>query len=129
MKLKRKYLTSEEVAYIIATALTKGNSFERRVLVMGLVAQILIEDLPTFDTCDEIYDYLMEHEYDLYAEVVNIYDIDECIAEELGVANTVKNFLADMEVKLDELGKSVDAENMANLIEQFKGIGDVNAKL
>lgn len=120
MKLKRNYLTSEEINAIIGEVVTRQTSFARRLVSLALVAQMLIEDLPHFDTCDDIYDYLMENEIDLYESVINIYDIDECVAEELGTSNVVKNFLNEMEIKLDELGKSIDTENMTTLIEQIK---------
>lgn len=122
MKMKRNYLTSEEIMDIIIVAKNRNNSFERRIITMGMVAQFLIEDLPKFETCDEIYDYLMKNEVDLYETVINIYDIDECIAEELGTAKVVQNFLNDVQNKIEDLEKKIDVQQLNSIVEQLKAI-------
>lgn len=122
LKLKRNYLTSQEILIVIAESINRSTLFERRVLSMALVAQMLIEDLPKFEDVDQIYDYLMSNNIDLYAKVINMYEIDDCLEDELGTTKTIKRFLQDLESKIDEFAKTVDTSQMEMLVEQLKGM-------
>lgn len=122
MEFNKHYLTSEEVMMISIEALNQENTFSRKIIMLAMIAQIVIKDLPKFDDCNKIYDYLMENQIDLYEEVFNIFDVEEIIEEETSIAKEVKKFLGDLEVRLDEYSKNLSTENMQLLIDELAKI-------
>lgn len=124
MELIRNYLTAEEMFYIVEEVSSKENPVEREIIKIGVLAQILIKDLEVAgETCDTIYNYIYEKDcIDLLKSVKNYEDIDKFVSENIGMTNMINNFLDDISAKIDVCAKSVDAENIQNIINQFSVI-------
>lgn len=121
LKLKRDYLTSVEIEYVVTQILQTESAYDKEILQIGLVAQILLESLPEdFTTCAQIYDYLLENKVDLQSLVVNYSMIDRIYAEETSVSNTVAKFLEGFASKIEEYAKSVDMASLQNIVDQMK---------
>lgn len=107
MKITRNYLTSEELTFIINAMLDKKTALEREIVKVGLVAQILCEDLDKekFEDCNDIYDMVMADDTINFSIIVNNYDIiDKIVSEELSVTNVIRDFVKDINEKLDKMG-------------------------
>ena len=126
MKIIRDYLTSQELNYIVNAMLEKETALDREVVKVGLVAQLLAEDIGEFEDCNDVYDKVVADSKINFSEIVNNYDIiDKLVAEELGVNNIIKNFVIDINKKLDEIG-NID---LNNAIEQLKDISEKQDKM
>lgn len=124
LKLKRDYLTSVEIEYIVTQILQCESAYDKEILQIGLVAQILLESLPEdFTSCAQIYDYLLENEVDLETLVSNYYMIDKIYEEETSVSNTVAKFLEGFASKIEEYAKTVDMASLQNIVDQMKELG------
>ena len=123
MKIVRDYLTSDELGFVINAMLEKDNAFDREVVKVGLVAQILGEDIGDFNDCNEVYDKVVADSTINLSAIVNNYDvIDKIVAEELGINKIIKNFVADINKRLDEM-ENIDLEGA---IKQLKEITENN---
>lgn len=121
LKLKRDYLTSVEIEYVVTQILQTESAYDKEILQIGLVAQILLETLPEdFTSCAQIYDYLLENEVDLETLVSNYSMIDRIYAEETSVSNTVAKFLEGFASKIEEYAKTVDMASLQNVVDQMK---------
>ena len=122
MKIVRDYLTSEELAFIINAMLEKDNALDREVVKVGLVAQLLAEDIGEFNDCNDVYDKVVADDTINFSKIVNNYDvIDKLVAEELGVNNVIKDFVVSINQKLDNAMQNV---NLDNAIKQLKELAD-----
>ena len=125
MRIVRDYLTSQELGFIIDAMLEKDNALDREVVKVGLVAQLLAEDIGDFEDCNDVYDKVVADDTINLSAIVNNYDvIDKLVAEELGVNKIVKDFVKDINAKLDKLG-DID---LNNVISQLKEITDKEEK-
>ena len=103
----KKYLTSNELMEVV-NELTKAENgelvhktaVERYILKVGMVAQIVLDDMDKFKDCNEIYDYVVENDIDFEMEVNNYYMIDKLVNKELGIDTTVRVFLESLNSKL-----------------------------
>lgn len=122
MKFIKNYLTSEEISVIVAEMLTKSNAVEREIVKIGIVAQILIDekDLGEFETCDDIYNKIMEQGID-FNTIFNYNIIDKLVKEELGVDKFIKEFLIGFDEKLT---KSLDGLDLNGAIQQLGEIAN-----
>lgn len=124
MKLKRDYLTSDEMAMIVNTVLETEGAINREVVKVGLVYQLLSEEEEQFETCNEYYDkYISQEDVYFPYDVRNYIDMEDIIADELGVKNVIKEAIKDIEKKIDDI-------NMTDLLGQFTQLKEVmdNAK-
>ena len=122
MKIVRDYLTSEELAFIINAMLEKETALDREVVKVGLVAQLLAEDVGEFNDCNDVYDKVVADDTINFSKIVNNYDvIDKLVAEELGVNNVIKDFVVSINQKLDNAMQNV---NLDNAIKQLKELAD-----
>ena len=122
MKIVRDYLTSEELAFIINAMLEKETALDREVVKVGLVAQLLAEDIGEFNDCNDVYDKVVADDTINFSKIVNNYDvIDKLVAEELGVNNVIKEFVASINQKLDNAMQNV---NLDSAIKQLKELAD-----
>ena len=118
----KKYLTSNEIMEVV-NELTKAENgelvhktaIERYILKVGMVAQIVLDDMDKFKDCNEIYDYVVENDIDFDMEVNNYYMIDKLVNKELGVDTTVRVFLESLNSKLQGF-------DLTDNIEQLKGV-------
>ena len=119
MKIVRDYLTSAELGFIVNSMLEKDNALDREVVKVGLVAQLLAEDIGEFEDCNDVYDKVVADDTINLSKIVNNYDIiDKIVAEELGINKIVKNFIADINKRLDEM-ENIDLEGAINQLKEI----------
>ena len=122
MKITRDYLTSQELGFIVNAMLEKDNALDREIVKVGLVAQLLAEDIGEFEDCNDVYDKVVADDTINLSVIVNNYDIiDKIVAEELGVNNILKDFVKDINEKLDNATKNMD---LNGAIAQLKEISE-----
>lgn len=119
MKIVRDYLTSEELNFIVNAMLEKDSALDREVVKVGLVAQLLAEDIGEFNDCNEVYDKVVADSTINFSAIVNNYDIiDKIVAEELGVNNIIKDFVKDINERLDKM-ENIDLESVINQLKEI----------
>lgn len=116
----KKYLTSDEISYIISEMLKHKNSVEKEIVKVGMVAQLVVKDLGEFESCNEIYDYVMEKGIDL-TKIVNYEVLDKLYNEEVGVNKIIEDFVKDFETNIS---KSLENLDLNGAITQLKEIAD-----
>lgn len=122
MKVIRDYLTSSEISYIVDAMLEKETAFEREILKVALVAQLVCEDIGEFTDCNDIYDKVMTNDKINLSVIVRNYNvIDKIYQEETGANKILKDFIEDISVKIDNSIKNLD---LNNAISQLKEIAD-----
>lgn len=122
MKIVRDYLTSGEIGYIVNAMLEKETAIEREVVKVGLVAQLVCEDMGDFNDCNDIYDKVVTDPKLNFSEIINNYNIiDKLVAEEIGVNKILKDFVDDISKKLDNATKNID---LNGAIKQLKEIAE-----
>ena len=107
MKITRNYLTSEELTFIINSMLEKNTALEREIVKIGLIAQIINDNEDEFKdckNCDDIYDIVVADDTIDFSVIKNYDIIDKIISEELSVTNVIKEFVKDINEKLDKMG-------------------------
>ena len=129
MKLKRNYLTSDEISYIVNSLGAVDGEFDRLILKYALIGQMLVDevDWDKFETCNDMYDYIMEEQSkedntlgDLLYEVENAYVIDDILNKENSLEKVVERFLNGLNDKIDEYAKKVDLESLKGLIGELE---------
>lgn len=113
----KKYLTSNEIMEVV-NELTKVDNgelvhktaVERYILKVGMVAQIVLDDMDKFKDCNEIYDYVVENDIDFEMEVNNYYMIDVLVKEELSTTNVIRDFVKYMEISMKDLPNTLNLE-------------------
>ena len=124
MKIVRDYPTSQEIGYIVNAMLEKETALEREVVKVALVAQLVCEEIGDFNDCNDIYDMVVANNAIDLSKIVNNYDIiDKIVSEELGVNNIIKDFINNINEKLDTAIKDMD---LNGAITQLKEISDKN---
>ena len=113
----KKYLTSNEIMEVVneLTKVENGElvhktAVERYILKVGMVAQIVLDDMDKFKDCNEIYDYVVENDIDFEMEVNNYYMIDVLVKEELSATNVIRDFVKYMEVSMKDLPNTLNLE-------------------
>ena len=126
MKIVRDYLTSQELEYIVNAMLEKDNAVEREIVKVGLVAQLVCEEIGDFDDCNDIYDKVVTDSKLNFSAIINNYDvIDKLYAEETGINKILKDFVNNINEKLDESIKNLD---LNGIIKQLKEISEMDNK-
>lgn len=126
MKIVRDYLTSTEIGYIISTMLEKESAIEREVVKVALVAQLVCEDIGDFNDCNDIYDKVVADSKLNFSAIINNYDIiDKLYAEETGINNIIKDFVNEINKKLDESTKNMDLNSAIAQLKEIAEKGDV----
>lgn len=120
MKLKRNYLTSEELMFIANEVCQHDNAIEREMIKIGLIAQLIVDDLGEFESCNDIYDKIMKEGIDLY-QINNIHVLEDAIASETGIVRIIKDFVNDMS---DRIVKSFENLDLNGAVKQLKEIAD-----
>ena len=113
----KKYLTSNEIMEVVneLTKVENGElvhktAIERYILKVGMVAQIVLDDMDKFKDCNEIYDYVVENDIDFEMEVNNYYMVDVLVKEELSATNVIRDFVKYMEVSMKDLPNTLNLE-------------------
>ena len=127
MKIERDYLTSAELGFIVNAMLEKDNALDREIVKVGLVAQLLADDVGEVEDCNSVYDMVVADDTINLSAIVNNYDvIDKIVAEELGVNNVIKEFVNTLNAKLDDAINKVD---LNSAISQLKELSEDNDKI
>ena len=122
MKVVRDYLTSNELEYIVNAMLEKDNAVEKEIVKVGLVAQLVCEEIGDFNDCNDIYDKVVADPKINFSAIINNYDIiDKLVSEEIGVNKILKDFVNDINKKLEDSVKNLD---LNNAISQLKEIAE-----
>lgn len=126
MKVVRDYLTSSELEYIVNAMLEKDNAVEREIVKVGLVAQFVCEEIGDFNDCNDIYDKVVAEPKLNFSAIINNYDIiDKLVAEEMGVNKILKDFVDDINKKLDNATKNIDLNGAISQLKEIAEKGDV----
>lgn len=116
----KKYLTSNELAFVISEMLKHDNAVDREIVKVGMVAQLVVKELGEYEDCNDVYDYVMEKGIDL-TKIVNYNDIDRLVNEELGVNKVIRDFVIEFENKIS---KSLEGLDLNDAITQLKELAD-----
>lgn len=120
MKIIRDYLTSAELGFIVNSMLEKDNALDREIVKVGLVAQLLADDIGEFEDCNDIYDKVVADDTINLSVIVNNYDIiDKLVAEETGVNKILKDFVTDINNKLENSIKNLDLNSVVNQLKEI----------
>lgn len=126
MKITRDYLTSAELGYIINAMVEKDSAVEREIVKVALVAQLLCEDIGDFEDCNDIYDKVISDSTINFSKIVNNYDIiDKLYAEETGVNKILKDFIEDINKKIDDSIKNLDLNSVISQLKEIADKGDI----
>lgn len=121
MKLIKNYLTSDELIYITSELTKIENPTQREITKIAIIYQLLVEDAPQLETCNEYYDlYMSQNDIDFELELKNIFIIDELIKETIGTTAIVKEFLNALDNKIDEAIKGLENINQEQLLGKMK---------
>lgn len=121
MKIARNYLTSEELTFIVNSMLEKETAVEREIVKIGLIAQLVCDNQDTFkdcDDCNDIYDIIIADNTIDFNTIKNYDIIDKIVAKELSVTNVVKDFVRDINEKLDKMG-DIDLEGAITQLKEI----------
>jgi len=120
MKIVRDYLTSQELNYIVNAMLEKETVLEREVVKVALVAQLVCEEIDDFEDCNDIYDKVVADSKINFSEIINNYNIiDKLYAEETGVNKILKDFVDNINIKLDNATKNMDLNGAINQLKEI----------
>ena len=126
MKLRRTYLTAEEIGAVVENMLEKDNEYERQMVKYGILGQLLVDglELTDEDDCNTIYTKLIEGGIDLDDSVTNIKLLDKIVDKELGVAKVVEGILNGVVAQINESMANIDPKAMLVELEKLaKGEG------
>ena len=126
MKIVRDYLTSDELSFVVKSILEKESAIEREVVKVGLVAQLVCEDIGDYENCNDIYDMIMADSKLNFSEIINNYNvIDKIIAQETSVEKILKDFVNSINEKLDKSIKDIDLNGAIAQLKELTEKGDV----
>lgn len=116
----KKYLTSEEILFIVNEMLKHDDAVGREIVKVGMVAQLVVKNIGEFEDCNGVYDYVMEKGIDL-TKIVNYNTIDKLVNEELGINKIMKGFIEEFE---NNISKSLEKLDLNSAVKELKEIAD-----
>lgn len=134
MELTKNYLTSTEIGYILNELSNIKEVYSREIVKNGLIAQFVLDEELTkeFETCNDIYDFVISHGVKLEDEIINYDIIDKIYKEEHSVENQLEGFIDTMSVKLEKSMKKLpkDLKNfkLDEFLKQIKEVVDKDGK-
>lgn len=123
MKLKRNYLTAEELIFIVENILKAETEVEKEIIKIGIIAQLLIEDLEERDTCNEYFDIVFENGIDFSREVVNYYMIDKIVEKENSLYSIIKSLIESLEDSIKDLPNEMQKIDFKEISDKINGEG------
>ncbi len=123
MKLKRNYLTAEELIFIVENILNAETEVEKEIVKIGIIAQLLIEDLEERDSCNEYFDIVFENGIDFSREVVNYYMIDKIVEKENSLYSIIKSLIESLEDSIKDLPNEMQKIDFKEISDKINGEG------
>lgn len=114
----RKYLTNDELSYIVSEAIKHDNAVEREIVKVGMVAQLVVKNLGEFEDCNGVYDYVMEKGIDLN-QIVNYKTLENLIEAETGMTKIIRDFVNDVTEKINKSIENLDLNSVVAQLEQI----------
>ena len=114
----RKYLTNDELSYIVSEAIKHDNAVEREIVKVGMVAQLVVKNLGEFEDCNGVYDYVMEKGIDLN-QIVNYKTLENLIEAETGMTKIIRDFVNDVTEKINKSIENLDLNSVVTQLEQI----------
>ena len=130
MELTKNYLTSTEIRYILNELSNIKEVYSREIVKNGLIAQFVLDEELTkeFETCNDVYDFVISNGVKLEDEVINYDIIDKIYKEEHSVENQLEGFIDTMSAKLEKSMKKLpkDLKNfkLDEFLKQIKEVVD-----
>ena len=134
MELTKNYLTSTEIRYILNELSNIKEVYSREIVKNGLIAQFVLDEELTkeFETCNDVYDFVISNGVKLEDEVINYDIIDKIYKEEHSIENQLEGFIDTMSVKLEKSMKKLpkDLKNfkLDEFLKQIKEVVDKDGK-
>lgn len=120
LKLKKDYLTIEEVANIVNQCVeSKLRSYEREIIKIVLVAKYCLDE-DFGDKADiDIYNELAEQGFtaETYWQIKNVDVLENCIAQDLSLATAFSYFFNHINSKIDEFGEKLNSKDFMTQME------------
>lgn len=132
IKFKKGYLTIEEIAEIVEEVKGYKESYNREVNKINLVVKTLVDYNFGEMLNTEVYNFAVENAVIELIEdnISNYYIIDKMIKEELSVENTVREFLEELDSKIDKLSKKMPKSfDVDGVIESIQKVLNKNANV
>ena len=123
MKLKRNYLTAEELIFIVENILNAETEVEKEIVKIGIIAQLLIEDLEERDSCNEYFNIVFENGIDFSREVVNYYMIDKIVEKENSLYSIIKSLIESLEDSIKDLPNEMQKIDFKEISDKINGEG------
>lgn len=128
MKIIKKYLTSEELAFIVNTINQEEDLVTKEILKVALVAQCCIDEFQEVEegtTCNDIYDKIASYdEYDMIGEMCtkinNWYAIDNCSNSQ--IIDLITNAIEGIGKSIEGLVNNIDNNMLQKNLEELKGM-------
>lgn len=124
INFKKLYLTIEEIAEIVEEVKGYKESYNREVTKVNLTVKALFD----YDFGEmlntEVYNFAVENKLIERIEdnVSNYFVIDKMVKEELSVENTLREFLENLDKKLDKVMKKlpekVNLKDLSELVQK-----------
>ena len=128
MKIIKKYLTSEELAFIVNTINQEEDLVTKEILKVALVAQCCIDEFQEIEegtTCNDIYDKIVSYNEqdiigDMATRINNWYAIDKCINGQF--INFSSKAIEEIGKSIENLSKGIDMNSILKSLEDAKGM-------
>ena len=127
LKLKKNYLTIEEIGTIVNQCAEKHTSYERELIKTVLVAKYCLD----YDFGDKddvtIYNELAKKNFldNGYYTITNICALEDCIREENSIEQTFREFLESLNKSIEEgmkkIPKNFDTKEFIKKVEEVVG--------
>ena len=127
LKLKKNYLTIEEIGNIVNQCAEKHTSYECELIKTVLVAKYCLD----YDFGDKddvtVYNELAEKDFidECYYDITNVYVLENCISEENSIEQTFREFLEGLNKSIEKgmkkIPKNFDTKEFIKKVEEVVG--------
>ena len=127
LKLKKNYLTIEEIGNIVNQCAEKHTSYECELIKTVLVAKYCLD----YDFGDKddvtVYNELAEKDFidECYYYITNVYVLENCISEENSIEQTFREFLEGLNKSIEKgmkkIPKNFDTKEFIKKVEEVVG--------
>lgn len=127
LKLKKNYLTIEEIGNIVNQCAEKHTSYECELIKTVLVAKYCLD----YDFGDKddvtVYNELAEKDFidECYYDITNVCVLEDCIREENSIEQTFREFLEGLNKSIEKgmkkIPKNFDTKEFIKKVEEVVG--------